>query len=284
MATKYISPTGNDITGDGTYANPWATVSRAYAGSNSGDTILCMNGTFPWVSTTVSNRIIQAINPGQVTFDGAGADGRWQLASTNSGLLTLQDIIVQNIVITVSATPPWALFIPQIAGQSLAFTNCIFKLMTLCATSANGFITGISTTFSQCLFDDIKSSNNAPGWNGLFSPAANSTLAFLGCTFDMRETSDALYLPVLFFIGDNTSTIRMRNTIIRGNGVKTLKWFEQYGGSSPINDVANCDFMNVTGSPSGTGVITSDPLFVDAANGNFNLRPTSPCLDTGIIV
>jgi hypothetical protein len=31
-------------------------------------------------------------------------------------------------------------------------------------------------------------------------------------------------------------------------------------------------------------VITTDPLFVDAANSNFNLRPTSPCIDTGVII
>ena len=44
------------------------------------------------------------------------------------------------------------------------------------------------------------------------------------------------------------------------------------------------DFYQVTSAPSGIGNITSDPLFVDAANGNFNLRPASPCIDTGTLI
>ena len=34
-------------------------------------------------------------------------------------------------------------------------------------------------------------------------------------------------------------------------------------------------------SISGTGNITSNPLWVDPDNGNFNLQPASPCIDTG---
>ena len=34
----------------------------------------------------------------------------------------------------------------------------------------------------------------------------------------------------------------------------------------------------------GTGVITDDPLFIDGPNNDLRLQPTSPCIDTGVIV
>ena len=32
----------------------------------------------------------------------------------------------------------------------------------------------------------------------------------------------------------------------------------------------------------GTGTILEDPLFMDAANNDFTLKPTSPCLNAGV--
>jgi hypothetical protein len=49
------------------------------------------------------------------------------------------------------------------------------------------------------------------------------------------------------------------------------------------------DYFNISdpNSPtiiSGTGVITSDPLFIDPANNNYNLSPSSPCIDAGTLI
>src|SRR4051812_29732047 len=41
----YISPTGNNSTGLGTYASPWASPAFAYAKMKSGDTLVLKNGT-----------------------------------------------------------------------------------------------------------------------------------------------------------------------------------------------------------------------------------------------
>ena len=46
MATYYINAdTGDDTTGDGSSALPWATLSKGITGSASGDTIFAQNST-----------------------------------------------------------------------------------------------------------------------------------------------------------------------------------------------------------------------------------------------
>ena len=45
----------------------------------------------------------------------------------------------------------------------------------------------------------------------------------------------------------------------------------------PSNIFSSC----TTPLPAGTGCITNDPQFIDAANGNYRLQLTSPCIDAG---
>jgi hypothetical protein len=53
------------------------------------------------------------------------------------------------------------------------------------------------------------------------------------------------------------------------------------------NEIHNIDLIAVVtysclqGGYPGTGNISSDPLFVDAANGDYRLQSGSPCIDTG---
>jgi hypothetical protein len=44
--TYYISPTGNDNTGDGSEAKPWYNIAVAYAAAEPGDHIICKGGTY----------------------------------------------------------------------------------------------------------------------------------------------------------------------------------------------------------------------------------------------
>jgi hypothetical protein len=61
----------------------------------------------------------------------------------------------------------------------------------------------------------------------------------------------------------------IRNCIIWDDTIFTYQSFPVY------------EYSCIEGSYSGTGVINSDPLFVDQAAGNYNLLPSSPCIDTG---
>jgi hypothetical protein len=86
--------------------------------------------------------------------------------------------------------------------------------------------------------------------------------------------------------GSSANIIYIMNNIFNDNG--------RYGVNLPttrphIFDY-NCLEGNGTGAinggsflfPSKKGEVTSDPLFTDAANGDFTLQSGSPCLNTGI--
>jgi hypothetical protein len=57
-----------------------------------------------------------------------------------------------------------------------------------------------------------------------------------------------------------------------------------YNSATNWPDAVSCyaDNSCATGGLSGTGNITSAPLFVDLAGGNLRLQPNSPCVNTGI--
>jgi predicted GH43/DUF377 family glycosyl hydrolase len=71
----------------------------------------------------------------------------------------------------------------------------------------------------------------------------------------------------------------LMNCIIWGNSATT---------GSQINGTANVSYSDVEGGYTGTGNLNMDPLFRDAANGDFHLQSTdcgysfnSPCIDAG---
>ena len=67
---------------------------------------------------------------------------------------------------------------------------------------------------------------------------------------------------------NSTGSVSAVNSILWNNTVATY-------GTPTIT------YSDVEGSYTGTGNINSDPIFVDSANGDFNLQITSPCIDAG---
>lgn len=81
-ATYYISPTGNDTTGDGTTGTPWLTLNKAFSQMSGGDTLIIKDGTYTGTNNQIittqyppygsagNYTIIKAENDGGVLFDG----------------------------------------------------------------------------------------------------------------------------------------------------------------------------------------------------------------------
>lgn len=69
MTTRYISPSGNDTTGDGTQSLPWLTFTKAHTSSVNGDTIICATGAYSDATYfTHSKNLTWSTDGGLVTY------------------------------------------------------------------------------------------------------------------------------------------------------------------------------------------------------------------------
>ena len=272
MATYYIATTGNDTTGNGSSGNPWATLSKAYSSSTGGDTIECAAGTYTFATASMSTaRTLRAASNVAVIFDGASADRYWGLG----GNWTFTGITFQNISQTNSSNYPIFGYLNTSGSGTATFTNCIFK--SLIVRSDNAAYGGVMGTFANsgafvltsCLMFNITPVSGY-AFGKLFA-RDNLTVTLTGCVIAFVSLSENFRL-----IGDSTVTLTIKNTIIYNGTAKIL--------TGATATATYSDFYSITSAPTGTGVITSDPLFIDAAAGNFRLRPTSPCLNTGSAV
>lgn len=279
MSTVYISPTGDDSTGNGTSGNPWKTLTKAVAATSAGDTIRCLSGTYDWsLDTSLSistQRTITADNgdPTTTIFDAGGAGPlNWKLSG--SALTTFSNLQFAN---AASGVGNIATFAPvNNSPSNVLFQNCIFDSITGGMILRFYSFGGSSTMlfkFQSCLF------NNCDGSNGYFSTqVANAFLTLYNNTFYV----DAASTPGIVDSANGTLNVEMKNNIImNGSGVSAdFGTGATYSGGN--NDIVG--YSSGGHLPGLSGDINSDPLFVDAANGNFNLRPNSPCIGTGVTI
>jgi len=67
-ATYYVSATGSDTTGDGTYTNPWKTISKGVGSMASGDTLIVRNGTYSGIANFIGRNGITVKNGTVTTY------------------------------------------------------------------------------------------------------------------------------------------------------------------------------------------------------------------------
>lgn len=286
MAIYYISPTGNDTTGNGSSGNPWATISKAHTSAASGDTIICKDGTYTWVSQTFTKSLtIQAVNTGLAIFDGGASLVKWNGTNIN---LSLTGLKFKNCVPTPNNAPF------QFISANITATRCWFSDITLSGGFAvveqNGLFgfSGTSTTqtFTSCIFYDLLCASDPFDFLFGFYPNSGNTIAVImtACIIYIAEPSSNALQNIFRAYNNPTIALTLKNNILYNNSGQIVTFYTAKGPTSTMfpSPVLNNNCMyNITSAPTDTNGITSDPLFVDPTNDNFSLQITSPAIAAG---
>lgn len=282
MATYYIRGDGNDTTGDGlTPATAWLTMSKAVSSSTTGDTITVVGGfgnlTFATQSFATARTVVGSASP---VMDGAAANVSWSADIT----LDVTGIQFQN-----ANRNSFADIFDNTGTAVMTFTNCIF--------------TGLTTTAARAIFGKDAVAANGGTFKLVGCLAYNCTGASLAWFGTVGVTMDFVVYNCTFYsnvadantpswytnVSGGTPAVNfdIRNTlVINDNGVNRAWNVSGAGGVTYTSTVpATVDTVGYTSLPAGlSGSIAVDPLFVDAAGSNFNLRPTSPVIDIGVVI
>jgi hypothetical protein len=136
------------------------------------------------------------------------------------------------------------------------------------ATAEGG---GLYLGYTRSVMTDCVFSGNMANQGGaIYNFSTNGTL--MNCTLSGNNSSG---LGGGIYNASNTLTIA--NSILSGDTSPSGGEVYEQGSSSK----ASISYSDIQGGFTGTGNINADPQFVSAAAGNFQLQPTSPCVNVG---
>jgi len=282
MAIYYVSPTGAN-SGPGTsVGSPWLTIQYAITNSTTGDTIVLAAGTYTQsASLTLSSRIYRGAGYALSIIDFSA--GNYQLV-LNGAAITMRDLQIYRSTQTGDTT-----CIENAVNLAvLTFTRVWFKSL-ICGL--NRAVVGIdgtfgqfvsTTTFTSCLFTGCaKRTSSATAAGIIRSESASTITTLINCVVYNAASLAAL---ALCMIAGGAGKIHVyKNCILVST--QSVSFAQNGSAHTHTGSTTNCIYGSWTSVPAGAAAtITSDPLFVDATNANFALRPTSPCINTGTLV
>jgi hypothetical protein len=260
-------------TESGTFAEPYNTFSEAHTAVSDGGVIAVKAGTH-------QDNLV-AMTTKDLTIVGTGHDAILERNATGSTLTISANVTFIDLTLksTYSGTSGCFFAVGGTSGSTLVTLRGCKCVNT--SSTFEGFISGL---------------NNASGdlsvFNSIFEVQGNHAdrgvllrtwfygslgdVTFDGCTIKLTGGSSANFLGFQKLL---TSTYTIKNTIFVGyTGSETLM-ASTSGQAGTLVDNYNC-YSN-TGHSGGTNNIFQDPQFVDSANGDYRLRPTSPCIGAG---
>ena len=254
MATVYIKPgTGS---GSGTLAAPYfySELSTAEAAAGSGGTILFTDGTYNNAGNfDASGVIYQAVN-----ISGAEITGAQLVIGSSGG----NSVTVKNFKITTADRS-------DVWGSATIIQNCHFEFDNI--NYGVWFRAAIADFSNNVYINNLTSAANFIGSPG--NPAIFSGNSVFIKGINGRSSAS---------VGNNAPDFSGSNTI-KNNIFLSDDTANNVISESISTHTNNCCFhqFGSSNTSGGTNNVFSDPLFVDSANADFRLRPSSPCINAG---
>ncbi len=262
----FHSGEGNDSIVEGfTITNGYATGSWP---DSCGGGILCYNGSCPTICRC------------KVT-DNFGGSGGGIYCYTNSPMRIIDCEITNNTVNGGGGG------IVCYGNSGALISNCIIASNT--QESYGGILSNASDTqIINCLIVNNVTNGSSEGAGagvGCVGSGTSSNVLIANCTI-ANNTASTGQNGGGIYCGDNTG-VTLNNCIIWGNSTGG-SGHQLYAWSSSLGVALNyCDYSNGANDIGGTGTVTptaciqQNPLFVNAAGGNYRLSGSSPCIDAG---
>jgi hypothetical protein len=307
MAEYFLNAdTGND-SNVGSEGSPRLTFNGGLSLLSSGDTLTFQDSTAAysvgWVDRKDVSLATVTIQGEQTDASGAIIDSanlRTVLRFTaDNANITIKNLTWQNVATGPKQWDGLIMYNP-VASQTQTFSidNCAFDSINMTnggtndpsgvfgAIFSNQETYHLEATFRRCLFSNL-SNASATGSKIALAHIKNtdptSFIDFQNCTIYTAETTNQWNA----IISRASGLVRATNCIFMQDGGSSVPLVGNISGTDTptIGTFTNCDMYNITHNQSASNNnITSDPLFVDKANNNFNLRPASPALFSGTLI
>lgn len=230
MPSFYVSPTGNDITGNGSVGSPYLTLDKAINVASNGDTIYVMNGTHTYTTTVAINK--------ELTITSQNGKANAILSKTTGG--DFLSIVSSNVTIT------------DLTIQATA-TNTADALVSI-SRNSSGFT--LPTKYSNI---SITNNNLKMYKYGVTINGGNITVT--GNTFSRQGGTERLSLFLVYYIRDtitisnntHVDTLRTQRFVyLTGAGTSGSDYLDRInskGGNLIINNNSIDTSANTTQKP-----------------------------------
>ncbi len=303
MDTLYVDATRPDDSGNGV---TWATAKRSIQAAVdialAGDTIIVADGVYAPISTGNKAITISSVDGAEVTtIDGGGgercatlAGGEEELNTVLNGFTLSNGIALENGGGAYGGTLNDCILSGNKAGKEGG--GAYGSVLNNCTLVGNESRYGSGACNSTLNYCTLTGNIAGIGGGGVLGGILNHCTLTDNTALRGGGASDGTVLNNCVLSGNAAS---------RGGGVweSTLNnctlvdnTATDYGGGAIYSTLTNCVVWNNIGTDvyscslayscsgnggAGNGCIQADPLFVDAANGDYRLQAGSPCIDAG---